>query len=312
VRALPIKQGQSEVRASLLKVAVDRKHREDTRLAALGSADELPPEAFDFVLQSVASDKPLVRRSAAAALFSRVRLTRAQLDFLLPSIKTASPLELPKLLAAYSRTADEELGSRLLATLEDAAAFSSLRPENVTSAMTNFPPAIQQQARSLVTILAADSAREKQRVDELLTSLKPGDIRRGQALFNSEKMACASCHAIGYLGGNVGPDLTRIGQIRTERDLMEAIVYPSASFVRSYEPFLISTKEGEDFSGILKKDAADEVVLVTGPNAEQRIARVNIVDMRPGSTSVMPGGLIDQLTKEDIADLLAFLKATRW
>jgi hypothetical protein len=40
---------------------------------------------------------------------------------------------------------------------------------------------------------------------------------------------------MGYLGGKVGPDLTSVGQIRTERDLLEAVVYPSASFVRSYE-----------------------------------------------------------------------------
>jgi putative heme-binding domain-containing protein len=100
--------------------------------------------------------------------------------------------------------------------------------------------------------------------------------------------------------------------VRTERDLLEAIIYPSASFVRSYEPFVVETKDGDQFSGVLKKDAADEVVLATGPGAEVRIARANIADSRPGKLSVMPQGLDEQLSEQQMADLLAFLRATRW
>ena len=149
-------------------------------------------------------------------------------------------------------------------------------------------------------------------IDEMLASVKGGDIRRGQALFNSEKTACAACHAIGYLGGKVGPDLTRIGQVRNERDLLEAIVYPDVSFVRSYESIIVSTKSGDEYSGVLRQDAPDEIVLATGPTTEQRIPRNDVADMRPGTVSVMPSGLADQLTKEELADLLAFLRATRW
>ena len=150
------------------------------------------------------------------------------------------------------------------------------------------------------------------RIEELLPQLKDGDIRRGQAIFNSQNAACSACHAIGYLGGDIGPDLTRIGQVRTERDLLEAILYPSASFVRSYEPVIVSTADGEEFSGVLKKDAADEVILGTGPGVQVRLARNNIVETRPGKLSVMPQGLEEQLTPGQLADLLAFLKATRW
>ena len=53
-----------------------------------------------------------------------------------------------------------------------------------------------------------------------------------------------------YLGGHVGPDLTNIGQARTERDLLESIVYPSASFVRSYEPIIVVTTDEYDRLGL--------------------------------------------------------------
>ena len=115
---------------------------------------------------------------------------------------------------------------------------------------------------------------------ELAESLKDGDVRRGQKVFNGEKAACASCHAIGYLGGTSGPDLTRIGQVRTEHDLLESIVYPSITFVRSYEPMLVVAQTGEVLSGYLRKDAPDEVVLVTGPDKEARIPREDIVEMK--------------------------------
>jgi putative heme-binding domain-containing protein len=164
----------------------------------------------------------------------------------------------------------------------------------------------------LLASIQRESGNQQAHLTELLASLQKGDIRRGQAIFNSPKAACATCHAIGYLGGSVGPDLTRIGQIRQDRDLLESIIYPSASFVRSYEPMVVSTKAGDTYSGILRKDSAEEVVLVTGPNAEARISRPEIEEMRPGAVSVMPAGLDTQMSMQELSDLLAFLKATRW
>ena len=67
----------------------------------------------------------------------------------------------------------------------------------------------------------------------------------GRPVFNGPKAACVTCHAIGYVGGKLGPDLTKIGQVRAERDLLESIVYPSASFVRSYEPVSVATRDGQ-------------------------------------------------------------------
>jgi putative heme-binding domain-containing protein len=120
-----------------------------------------------------------------------------------------------------------------------------------------------------------------------------------------------ACHAIGYIGGKVGPDLTRIGQVRTERDLLEAILFPIASFVRSYEPVIVATRDGRVISGVPRKDAPDEVILATGPDEEARIARADIEEMRAGTTSIMPAGLDQQLTPRDLVDLVTFLKACR-
>ena len=109
----------------------------------------------------------------------------------------------------------------------------------------------------------------------------------------------------------MGPDLTRIGSVRTERDLLESIVFPSLSFVRSYEPVAVATHEGRVFSGLVKQDSADELVLVVAADKEEHVARSDIEELRPGTISVMPAGLDQQLTLQELADLVAFLKACR-
>ena len=220
-------------------------------------------------------------------------------------------MEISRLLDAFTQSADDKVGKALLAGLAATPARSSLRPEMVKPHLKKYSPAVQKEAQKLYTLLDVNAEKQRARLEELLSGLKGGDIRRGQAVFNSSKNACVACHTIGYLGGKVGPDLTRIGQIRTERDLLEAIVFPSSSFVRGYEPVLIRTKAGNSYNGVIRQDSAAEIVLATGVNQEVRISRSDIEDMRPSQVSVMPSGLDQQLSPRDLADLVAFLKACR-
>ncbi len=125
-------------------------------------------------------------------------------------------------------------------------------------------------------------------------------------MFNSSETAC---HAIGYQRGRIGPDLTSIGQIRGHRDLLEALIYPSASFVRSYEPVVAVTAEGSH-SGVPLEETATHLLLALDADSQMRLARSDIEEIRPGTVSVMPSGLADQLTRTELADLLAFLEAT--
>src|SRR5204862_7323223 len=99
-----------------------------------------------------------------------------------------------------------------------------------------------------------------------------GDIGRGRRIFFGEKVACYSCHTIGNQGGHVGPDLTAVGAIRSGHDILEAIVFPSASFVPGFEIYKVEIKM-ELYSGVHGEDKTEAVTLVTGPHAEIRINR---------------------------------------
>ncbi len=317
-RALPAaKEKFSGLTDALLKIARDKSQSAELRLnamAALPNVANLELDLFDFLRANLDSSKAVSTRTSASSVLTRARLSREQLLVLTDSVKTVGPMEAMKLVDAFEKAAatNEIVGVRLLSALKDAKTFNTLRVERLRPLFAKYPPVVQAEAEKLYATLNVDSAKQAARVDELLAALKGGDVRRGQIIFNSSKAACSSCHAIGYAGGKVGPDLTKIGTARNERDLLEAIVFPSASFVRSYEPLIVATQSGEDYSGVLKKDAPDEIILVSGPNVEVKIPRNEIKEMRPGMISVMPAGLDEQLSKGEMADLLAFLKATRW
>ena len=317
VRALPVaKTNATDFSEQLLVVARDATRPANLRLDALAALPSgLPlvePELFDFLRASLDPTLPPMVRTTVAGVIGRARLSEDQLIKLTDSIKTAGPLEISNLLGVFDSTTNEIIGLKLITALKESKGLAGLRVDMVKPRFEKFSASVQEEGKTLLALVNVDLEKQKAHLDDLVTSLQTGDIRRGQAIFNSPKAACASCHAIGYLGGQVGPDLTSIGQIRTERDLLESIVYPSASFVRSYEPVLVITKSGEPHNGVLRQDAADEILLATGPGTEVRIARADIAEMRPSSVSVMPGGLDEQLSRQELADLVAFLKGTKW
>ena len=316
-RALPApKEQAATLNAGLWQVGRDARMPQETRLDALASVSgggaRLEPGLFEFVRSSVRPAHSVAARGSAAVVLRKAALSPEQRWSLLELIREASPLELPALLACFEGSPDQALGTGLLAALEQSKSLVSLRADVLTPALAAFPAAVRARGEKLLASLEGDTEKQRTRLEALLSSLRGGDMRRGQVVFNSPKAACSSCHTIGYLGGRVGPDLTKVGQVRTERDLLEAVVYPSASFVRSYEPVVVATQSGEVHSGVVRLETDDEILLATGPRTEVRIAQAEVREMRPGTVSVMPSGLEEQLTRQELADLLAFLKGTRW
>ncbi len=307
------KATNSELDNVLRQIGDDSDAQPELRLAAVAAAgplENVSSNLFNFLLSSVVSTNQWPVRDNAASALGKAKLSRAQLLALSEALRNAGPAELPKLLSPFAACDDATVGMSLVNNLKAAKSASSLRPESVKSNIAKFPDPVRKKADALFSVLSADAARQNEHINQLLGQLPQGDVRRGQAIFNNPKVACFGCHAIGYRGGHVGPDLTSVGTIRTERDLLESIVYPSASFVRSFEPMIVLTKDGDNYCGVVRKDSADEVMLVTGPETEVHIARADIVEMRQGTVSLMPQGLDTQLSIQELADLVAFLKNT--
>src|SRR5262249_41903340 len=147
----------------------------------------------------------------------------------------AGALEMPHLVGAFEKSKDAVVGRQLLAALDKAPGLSSLSPDGVRRTFAAYPDAVRQAAEKLVARLEVDTEKMRARLLELAPALLGGDPKRGRDVFFGNKVACGACHTVKAEGGQIGPDLSTIGAIRTGRDLLESIVFPSASFVRGYE-----------------------------------------------------------------------------
>ena len=300
---------------ALLNIGGNGDLPDELRVAALAAAPggigAASADVFEFLVAQLDAERPVPLRLAAVEVLSKARLDREQLLTLAAALREVGPLEVDRLLAAFEQSVEAAVGLEVVAALADSPGLSALRGETLKPRLAKYPAEVQTEAEKLYARLDVGLVEQRAKLEELLAVLPEGDVRRGQAIFNSTKAACASCHAIGYLGGRLGPDLTRIGQIRQPRDLLEAIVFPSASLVRSFEPLVVVTDDGQTFMGLLREDGADEVVLAKGPTEEFRVARDKIEEMRPGTISIMPQGLDQQLSPQDLADLVTFLRACK-
>lgn len=282
-------------------------------LAARPAGQPLDPATLKFLLGKLRRDEPGADRSAAADVLARAKIGRAELVPLAGALKEANTLDRAKLVGVFAKSTDERAGLALVAALRDPAVRPSVRAEVVKPILDKYPREVKDAAEKLYAELAEARKGETQRLEAVLAELraKPGDVRRGQLVFNGKKANCIACHKVGYVGGPVGPDLTRLGGIRTERDLLESILFPSASFVRSYEPVRVVTTDQRVLNGLVKKDAPDELVITVAADKEERVPRAEVESVSPSTVSLMPAGLEQQLTQQELADLIAFLKASK-
>lgn len=133
-----------------------------------------------------------------------------------------------------------------------------------------------------------------------------GDVARGKKVFISQKASCFKCHVFGTKGGDVGPDLTALQTKYDRGEILYNILDPSAAVSFGYESWLIKTKDGEIFSGIMLGDG-DEVVLKGSDGKLRYIEADTIAARRQQEKSLMPDNIALGMTPQDLADLLAYL-----
>ena len=318
--AIPAAERMSKkpgVAAALHQSARATANPPEIRLSALNALPAGSPlfdSEIDFLLLSLAPSNPPQTRSLASETLGHSRLSPDGLRKLIAVIPTAGPVELSRLLTAFDTGGDESLGRLFLAALRETKGIHSIPLTQLRGYLAKFPEVVRNEAEPFLGSINQDTVEQSKQLEALWTALQqvPGDLNRGQALFNGPKAACSTCHRIGYLGGEVGPELTKIGEVRSEHDLLESIVYPSASFVRSYEPLLVTLKDGDSVNGIVRNETAQEVELVTGPGPTRHLLRDEIAQTQPGTVSIMPAGLGDALSHQELADILKFVKTVRW
>jgi putative heme-binding domain-containing protein len=301
--------------ASLLSLARDAARPEELRVDALLAAAprvaKLEPPLFTFLRDALSPEKPALVRLAAAQALGAAGLGNDQLLRLAPTLGTTGALEMPKLLAAYERSDSAKVGKELIAQLEKSPAVEALPAEALRRTLKSYPQEVRALAATLLKRLEVDTEKQKARLAELEPLLGGGDVPHGREVFFGKKAACSTCHTVQSQGGRVGPDLSKIASIRTGRDLLESVVFPSASFARGYEPYLIRTKDGAILDGLIARETADAIYLFTADRTEKRVPRASIDVLQMGKTSIMPQGLDALMSRDELRDLLAFLTSLK-
>ena len=304
----------SQLSRSVLKRAMDRGDSPESVVSFLAalpqrtSVDEtLSAVVVDAFLQT---DRESLVLEGSAAL-QRVRLTVGQAQRLVDALDHIAPLQLPVAIAAVNSQEIDALDAELLDSLRTIRAARTLTDAQIVNLYRNRSSALQQSAVSVVEHLKQPAADVRQHVTETLDRLQPGDRLRGYQVFRSSKAACSACHKIGYVGTSIGPDLSRIGQTRTRYDLLEAILHPSSRLEQSYQPVSVLTKDGLVHNGLIRHQTSQHVELVTGPNQVVTLNTADIEEQVPSDVSIMPKGLAEQITIEELSDLIALLEAAR-
>ena len=135
---------------------------------------------------------------------------------------------------------------------------------------------------------------------------KAGDPARGEAIYRRDTMNCLKCHAIAGAGGQVGPDMSSIGASAPVDYLLESMLHPDAKIKEGYNSFVVTTADDRVFNGIKVRESKTELVLRDNENRETTIAVADIAERRNG-LSLMPAGLVDGLTRQELLDLTRFL-----
>jgi putative membrane-bound dehydrogenase-like protein len=303
-----LKQGDAAAVAEALKLIRDATAKADDRLLLVRAFGEARrPEAVPALL-AIASGPATgaLRKAAFTALSSyddeQIGATVAEL---LPGLGGEMQT------AAFTLLASRGSWSlRLLEAVEAGKVPAAALPEDVVNRLRGSrDPRVSDRAARLLPKTAPMAAEFQRRMDEINAILKraPGNPYAGEAAFNTR---CAACHKLFFKGGQVGPDLTSY-----QRDnlgtLLLSTVNPSAEIREGFQYYTVETTDGRTLSGFIV-DRDNQVTVLRGLAGENISLRSSeILELQPMGRSLMPEGLLEGLSDQELRDFFAYLRISQ-
>lgn len=307
--AFRVRQGTPEAIEAALKIIADPQAKRDQRLQFIEILGETKQPASIPVLLGVATDD------------ADTSLRKAALTALLPYTEARIATEIvaryrdfPEAVRPAAQTL---LASRAASSLELVQAVDAGR---IAPAAVPLEVVRQMQRHALPALAAllrqhwpqtgrpttADMERQIQRLAGVVRA-GPGDPYAGKKLFTA---ACASCHRLYQQGGHIGPDLTLYHRADLDTLLLH-IVNPSAEIREGYENFQVETKDDRSLTGFLVTRDPKLVVLRGLDGQNITLDPANILELKAAGLSLMPEGLLDALSEQQVRDLFAYLRGTQ-
>jgi putative heme-binding domain-containing protein len=144
--------------------------------------------------------------------------------------------------------------------------------------------------------------------DVMHLSHRANNFAVGQQLFKAA--ACVSCHKLNGQGTNVGPDLTKLPPEYSKADVLEHILNPSKKIDKKYQSNVIALTSGKMITGLIVEEEGESLKVVDNALAPDKITTIQKTDIEertPSDVSIMPKGVLNKFTREEIFDLLAYV-----
>jgi putative heme-binding domain-containing protein len=166
-------------------------------------------------------------------------------------------------------------------------------------------PAIKDEAAKILPLPQGQNTQPLPPVSELLKM--SGDAKHGETVFSREEVGCIKCHKVRDKGVDFGPALTEIGTKLGKDALLESILEPSAGVSFGFEAWQIELKSGDDAFGLIVSETVDEITLKDAKAIPMKIKKSDIKSRQQSKLSIMPAGLQQTMSTQDLVDLLEYL-----
>ena len=185
---------------------------------------------------------------------------------------------------------------------------SELSPTTVQRLLEHPDEGLRGEAKRLLA--AAVPASRQQVLSEYGAALSlAGDMSRGRLVFEK---SCAVCHRVGGLGFEVGPYIGDFHLRKKPAVLLESVLNPNRAIDANYVSYTVVTDAGRVHTGIIAQETASSITLKRGKNQTETILRQQIDEIRSNGVSLMPEGLEKDISVEQMADLIAYLRGWRF
>lgn len=183
-----------------------------------------------------------------------------------------------------------------------------------------FDPALARHANPEIACYFEGFLPPEQRVKTLGMNFDPqkllaakSDARRGSELVSmtGKMAACLACHIINGSGRDFGPDLSKIGARMTREQILDSLHQPSRTIAKGYETWLLTLKDGSVQTGFVVNPGDTAVTLKLPTGQPQTFERSLIKSQKVEPVSLMPEGLLQSMTEQEAADVIAFLSSLK-
>jgi putative heme-binding domain-containing protein len=290
-----------------LAEAIEKGAPDLRAVAVRGLADLGGRDVPQLLARLAAQGEPFSVREAALRGFSRASLPKAA-ELVAKSLATAQ--EGAQIRALFTAVFERNGGAEAIATALKASPPSAEVARKTLEVLNNSGQARPQVADVLRGVAGMNSllpAGDPAFVQALVAEVREkGDAKHGRDVFRRPELACIGCHRIGDEGGTIGPSLDAIGSGQPVDFIIGAVLLPQKEIKEGYEAMEVTTKDGRVISGYRVSDDGNLVIRDIATGGQTRLAREEITS-RKLTGSLMPSGLVDRLSREDLRDLFRYL-----